>query len=110
MVQQSRPSGRLCCYDQGDLVTAEESLRESLKLDLHGTYRPSAHYVLGLAYYWAGNSASAMPEFEWCLQHDEKRLVQTWRVLTALVNAAKALGHFEDADRYSRMLDESRQK
>jgi tetratricopeptide (TPR) repeat protein len=95
-----------CCYDLGDLDRAKDSLREALKLDLQPVCKPSAHYVLGLAYFWLGQSAWAVPEFEWCLEHDTQRLVQKWKVLTALVNAAKALGIQKDVDRYSKMLRE----
>jgi tetratricopeptide (TPR) repeat protein len=96
-----------CCYDLGHLARAKDALREALQLDLRPVYQPSAHYVLGLAHHWTGQSAWAIPEFEWCLQHDKNDLVKKWKVLTALVNVYKALGQEKQAERYSLMLKEA---
>jgi len=93
-----------CCYDMGDLEAAKDYLRRSLSLELDTDYQPVAHYVLGLAYYWTGQSAWASPEFQWCLENDKSEFVKKWKVLTALMNASKALGLEEDAEKYARML------
>lgn len=93
-----------CCYDLGDLDKARESLEKALILDLHPTYQPSAHYVLGLTYHWRGQNARAISEFEWCLEHDKEHRVAKWKILTGLLNASKALGLNENASRYSKML------
>jgi tetratricopeptide (TPR) repeat protein len=93
-----------CCYDLGDLEKARESLEKALMLELDPVYQPSAHYVLGLTYHWRGQNARAIQEFEWCLEHDAQGLVAKWKVLTALVEASKALGLEKDVERYSKML------
>jgi Flp pilus assembly protein TadD len=95
-----------CCYDLGDLEGAKEHLRAALTLQLHPTYQPSAHYMLGLSYRWCGQYAWAIHEYEWCLENDTQQLVARWKVLDALARASKALGLESEADRYSRMLRE----
>lgn len=89
-----------CCYDLGYLPQAKEALRGALNLGLDPVYQPSAHYVLGLAYHWTGQSGWAIPEFEWCLQNDKV----DWKVLTAMVNALKALGMNDEAEPYAKTL------
>jgi tetratricopeptide (TPR) repeat protein len=96
-----------CRYDLGDTNGAAESLRRALSLDLRSLYQPSAHYILGLCYHRQGQAARAVQEFEWCLQHDEKGLVPKWKVLTALINALSALGQDQQADQYSKILQDT---
>ncbi len=93
-----------CCYDLGALEKAQASLREALTLDLHPLYQPGAHYVLGLSYHWRGQNARAVEEYRWCLENDAKGLLPKRSVLTALVDASKALGMEDEAARYSAML------
>jgi tetratricopeptide (TPR) repeat protein len=93
-----------CCYDMGDLEAARDSLSQALTLDLDPDYQPVAHYVLGLTYHWKGQHARAVQEFEWCLGHDDRGLVQKCRVLTALVDALKALGMEREAEHYAKAL------
>lgn len=93
-----------CCYDIGDLECAKDSLCRSLTLDLDPDYQPMAHYVLGLSHHWTGQSARAVSEFEWCLQHDERGLVEKRNVLTALIAALKTLRMDDVADRYTKEL------
>jgi tetratricopeptide (TPR) repeat protein len=95
--------GRSRC-DLGDLEGAKQAFREALAGDLHHVYQPSAHYTLGLIHYWQGQHAWAIREYEWCLEHDTRSLVQKEKVLTGLVLASKALGMEEETERYSRML------
>lgn len=100
----------LCYYKLGDLFNAKDSLRKALGLDLDADYEPDAHYVLGLAYYWSGQSARAVPELEWCLQNDREERSKRSVVITALVSAYKALGQENEVERFSRMLEEGRHK
>jgi len=93
-----------CLCDLGDPANSASSLCQALALDLDAVYQPSAHYVLGIAFHAQGESARAVPELEWCLQHDVRGLVARWRVLAALVQASKALAQEKDADRYAKML------
>jgi tetratricopeptide (TPR) repeat protein len=93
-----------CCYDLGALEKAQASLREALTLNLHPLYQPGAHYVLGLSYHWRGQNARAAEEYRWCLENDTKGLVPKRSVLTALVDASKALGMQDETARYSEML------
>lgn len=94
-----------CRYDLGDLDGAKQALRDALTLDLHPVYQPSAHYVLGLIHYHQGQHAWAIREYEWCLEHDGRGLVQKPKLLTALVMASRALGMDKEAERYSKMLN-----
>jgi tetratricopeptide (TPR) repeat protein len=97
------------CYDLGDLGRAKEFLRQALALDLRPLYQPGAHYVLGLCYHWQGQYARAIQELEWCIEHDDNELVPKWKVLTAVINALKALGLEREAERYSEVLRETPQ-
>ncbi len=92
------------CYELGDLEQSKQSLQGAISLDLDPRYRPSAKYVLGLALHWQGQDARAVEEFEWCLTHDQKERVPKRQVLTALVEAYKALGMSDKMGQYSEML------
>lgn len=96
-----------CRYDLGDLEGAKQALRQALALDLHPVYQPSAHYMLGLIHYHQGQPAWAIREYEWCMEHDGRGLVQKPKLLTALVMATRALGMDKEAERYSKMLNAS---
>ena len=93
-----------CCYDLGRLEESKRAIREALTLDLHPTYMPSAHYVLGLCYYWLGQPAWAVREYEWCLENDRDHLVQESKLLTGLIEASKVLGLAKDVEKYSKIL------
>lgn len=80
------------------------AFREALALQLHPEYQPSAHYTLGLTYHWCGQNARAIEEYRWCMENDTKARVPKRFVLTALVEACKALGQEDEAAKYSEML------
>jgi tetratricopeptide (TPR) repeat protein len=93
-----------CCYDLGDLDNSKQALQEAITLGLSTKYAPGAHYMLGLVHYWQGQSARAVNEYEWCLRQDREERVPKQQVLTALVDAFKALGVPHEVQRYSEML------
>lgn len=92
------------CYDLGDLQKAQQSLLEALRLELDPVHCPGAHYVLGLSYHWRGQSARAVEELKWCLDNDAEERVPRRYVLSAIVDACKALGQDAEAAKYSAML------
>jgi tetratricopeptide (TPR) repeat protein len=93
-----------CCCRIGDLEAAEKYLKEALELDLTPGYCLFTHYHLGMTYIWQGNSAWAKQEFEWCLDHLHQGELRKEYVLNGLIKTSEALGHKEDARRYSAML------
>ena len=93
-----------CCYELRRFEDAGRYLQEALSLGLPANHESDAHYTLGLSYRWRGQNARAIEQFRWCLDKDRNGAVPRRYLLTALVEACKALGQDGEAARYSEML------
>ena len=96
-----------CYYELKNYKCAKEKLTEALDRNLPRSWENQAHYMLGLTEYRLSNVKSAKQQFELCARTADEKYTDIANLWSWLEATSKALGQFDEADNYHRLMIDS---
>ncbi len=99
-----------CYYELGMYARAKEKLVEAFNFNLSGSWESQAHYILGLTEYNLSDVQAAKHQFELCAKCADRKCIDMAKLWAWLEATSKALGQFDEADNYHKLMIDSMPK
>jgi tetratricopeptide (TPR) repeat protein len=93
-----------CYYELKKYKPAKQQLLEALSHNLSRSWENQAHYTLGLVEYHLSNMKAAKLQFELCARTADEEYTDFANLWAWLETTSKALGQFDEAERYHSLM------
>jgi tetratricopeptide (TPR) repeat protein len=96
-----------CYYELGRYNRAKQKLTEAIERGLTSDLEGQVHYMLGLIEYSLTDIRAAKRQFELCARDADESSIEMPKLWSWLERTSAALGHFDEAERYHKLMIDS---